>query len=89
MLFFDPLIHSKKEAVKIKEIDVDALIFEKNKATQKEFFNQAPKSNIIHLATHAFVDTVFDLFSGLALSVSDDSTDDGFLMGYFLTKKIL
>jgi CHAT domain-containing protein len=34
------------------------------------------------LATHGFVDTAFVEFSGLAFSVSKDSTDDGLLMGY-------
>lgn len=81
-LIFEPLVYSKREAIKIKEIDNNALIFEKDKSTPKEFLAHASNSNLIHLATHAFIDTTYGIFSALALSLSDDSTDDGFLMGY-------
>jgi len=45
-------------------------------------FGEAPRYDIVHFATHAFVDTTHDAFSGLVLSTSDDKEDDGILMGY-------
>jgi CHAT domain-containing protein len=82
LLKFNPLIFSKLEAYNILNIAPNTVLFEKESATQKQFFKNASDANIIHFATHSFVDTVFDMFSGIALSLSADSLDDGLLMGF-------
>jgi CHAT domain-containing protein len=57
-------------------------MFSRESATKAVFFKEAPQYQIVHMATHAFVDTTFDAFSGLILATTSDSTDDGMLMGY-------
>jgi len=79
---FSPLPYSEREAFQIKQIVKQAKIYRHNEASEARFRNQAPKMQIIHLATHGFVDLSFDAFSGLVLAVGEDSTDDGLLMGY-------
>jgi CHAT domain-containing protein len=51
--------------------------------TKKTVLNSLYHYDIVHIATHAFVDSVFESFSGLALSTENDH-DDGLLMGYEL-----
>ncbi len=79
---FDPLIFSSKEADGIKDIHSKTSIFRREEATKERLFLETPNYDIIHFATHAFVDTTHDAFSGLVLSTSDDMEDDGILMGY-------
>ena len=79
---FDPLLYSEIEANRIKEIYSDTRIYKREKATSLSFLEEASKYQYLHLATHAFVNTKFDAFSGLVLAASADSTDDGILMGY-------
>lgn len=79
---FDPLIYSSIEASGIKEVHAKTAIFLGEKATKEALFREAPRYDIVHFATHAFVDTTHDTFSGLVLSTSDDKEDDGILMGY-------
>ena len=67
---------------RIKEIYSDTRIYKREKATSLSFLEEASKYQYLHLATHAFVNTKFDAFSGLVLAASADSTDDGILMGY-------
>jgi len=81
-LNFDPLIFSSKEAEGIKGIHSSTSIFRREEATMERLFQETPNYDIIHFATHAFVDTTHDAFSGLVLSTSDDKEDDGILMGY-------
>lgn len=79
---FNQLIYSKAEAKATAAILKNARVLEQSDATVKNILKYASKSDIIHLATHAFVDSVFNMFSGLVVSLSDDPSDDGFLMGY-------
>ncbi len=60
------------------------------RATEAAFFSEAAQQHrVVHFATHAFVDSVFDAFSGLVLAMSNDSTDDGLLMGYEIADRDL
>jgi len=79
---FDPLLYSELEIQSIKKIFKKALVFKGEDAVKSRFINRLSSSNIIHFATHAFVDTVYDLFSGLVLSMPKDSSDNGFFLGY-------
>lgn len=79
---FDPLPYAEVEAQRIKEIQPQAQVNKRRRAAKAAFLQEAPQHQIVHLATHAFVDTTFDAFSGLVLAVGNDSTDDGMLMGY-------
>jgi len=79
---FDPLPFSEVEARQIKAQEPRTQVYTREIATKTAFLQEAPQSRIVHLATHAFVDTVFDAFSGLVLATDRDSTDDGILMGY-------
>ncbi len=79
---FDPLVYSSKEASGIKDVHAQTTIFRRADATKQTLFQEAPRHDVVHFATHAFVDTTHDAFSGLVLSTSDDKEDDGILMGY-------
>ncbi len=54
-----------------------------DKVTKKKVLNGLRNFDIVHIATHAFVDSIFESFSGLALATENDR-DDGLLMGYEL-----
>ncbi len=79
------LVFAEKEANSIAKLNPDVNVFKKDKATKERFFRNAPKYQNLHFATHAFVDSNFDAFSGLVLAMTEDSTDDGLLMGYEIT----
>ena len=79
---FKPLIYSKVEAKSIQKILNKSTLLEQSDATLKNVQKYAAQSSIIHFATHAFVDSIFNMFSGLVLSLDKDTLDDGFLMGY-------
>jgi len=79
---FDPLPFAEIEAEKIKRIRPRAKILSRSNASESFFMQEAPRYPIIHVATHAFVDTTFDSFSGLILAAGKDTTEDGILMGY-------
>lgn len=78
----DLLLFADEEAQNIKREHRNVKIFHRNTATADSLFAHAANYQIIHFATHAFVDTAFDAFSGLVLALGPDSTDDGLLMGY-------
>jgi CHAT domain-containing protein/Tfp pilus assembly protein PilF len=77
-----PLPFSDVEAQEIKRVCRRTRIFRRSSATKSVFFKEASRRQILHFATHAFVDPAFDDFSGLVLAAGSDSTDDGLLMGY-------
>jgi len=79
---FEPLPFSEIEGRQIKETYPQTRIFRREDATKAAFLKEARLYQNVHLATHAFVDTSFDAFSGLVLAAGEDSTDDGMLMGY-------
>jgi CHAT domain-containing protein/predicted negative regulator of RcsB-dependent stress response len=81
-LNFDPLIYSSLEAKGIQTLHSNTTVCRREEATKESLFQEMPHYNVIHFATHAFVDTTHDAFSGLVLSTSDDKNDDGILMGY-------
>ncbi len=77
----EPLPFAGVEAARIAEIAPWCELYEKDAATETSFQN-AVDYDILHFATHGFVDSTYDAFSGLVLSAGPDATDDGFLMGY-------
>lgn len=79
---FEPLPFSELEAQKIEEIYPLARIYKRDKATKSRFIQEVSQQQVVHIASHAFVDTTFEAFSGLVLATAPDSTDDGMLMGY-------
>lgn len=50
-----------------------------DEATESQFLDIAPKSKILHLATHGIVNDEFPIESGLAFMEKSDSLEDGFL----------
>jgi len=80
--FAPNLYYADSEGDSIRAVYPQTKILKRNQATVAAFERRAPQHDILHFATHAFVDTVFDAFSGLVLATSQDSTDDGLLMGY-------
>jgi CHAT domain-containing protein len=84
-LHFSPLPYSDAEAAGIKTGKRHVKVYRRSQATKMNFFKEAPRYDIVHIASHAFIDSKFDDFSGLALAATDDSTDDGLLMGYELS----
>ena len=81
-LNFSILWYADEEARKIEQLNSNVKVFKREQATKESFFTHAPDFRFLHFATHAFSDTMFDAFSGLALACETDSTDDGLLMGY-------
>ncbi len=79
---FRPLPHAEIEAEGVKKVYSRAEIFARDAATKSAFQEEAEQRGVLHFATHAFVDSVFDAFSGLVLAVSERAADDGLLMGY-------
>ncbi len=73
---------AEPEADNIKSIHANTKIYKRDSATKTIFQQEASKHRILHFATHAFVDTLFDAFSGLVLATTEDKFDDGLLMGY-------
>ncbi len=79
---FEPLPFADLEADRIAKLSRRVQIRRREQATQATFEQEARARRVLHLATHAFVDPGFNEFSGLVLAASEDSTDDGFWMGY-------
>ena len=79
---FYPLPYTELEASEIQTIYPRARVYLRNEATETKFRHEASHQDVMHIASHAFVDTIFDAFSGLVLAAGDSATDDGFLMGY-------
>jgi CHAT domain-containing protein len=73
---------AENEADSIEKIYPRTKVYRRNKATKGVFEQEAQNHQLLHFATHAFVDTVFAAFSGLVLATTDDTLDDGLLMGY-------
>jgi len=78
----DVLLFADEEAHQIKQSGKRVKLFHQSAATQDSFLAHAARYPIIHFATHAFVDSLFDAFSGLVLAPGVEATDDGLLMGY-------
>jgi CHAT domain-containing protein/tetratricopeptide (TPR) repeat protein len=81
---FRPLPYSDVEAREIGRYCGRTRIFRRSQATKEAFFSASAGKRILHFATHAFVDPLFDDYSGLVLAAGPDSSDDGLLMGYEL-----
>ncbi len=79
---FSPLAYAEVEASGIQKLSPSAATFMRNEFTEQKLRVNATRYDIIHIATHGFVGNAFDAFSGLVLALSNDSGDDGFLMGY-------
>ncbi len=79
---FMQLPNADKEAQRIAET-THAVQVKGENVTKGAVLKAMKKYNIVHIATHAFADSVFDAYSGLALATAD-ATDDGLLMGYEL-----
>lgn len=72
------LSHSIPE-IKNASTHFDGKTFTANNATEQQFLQFAPKSRIIHLATHAIANDKSPMESGLLFSSENDSIEDGFL----------
>ncbi len=79
---FEALPHAGIEAERISKISSRTKLYTRQTATQQAFFREASQNNIIHFASHAFVDSSFYEFSALVLAPTDSTKDDGLLMGY-------
>ncbi len=79
---FQALPFAELEANEISKLTSRVKLYKRQNAIETYFSQNASKYDILHLATHAFVDTSFEAFSGLILASSEDSTNDGILMGY-------
>jgi len=79
---FGSLPYTAFEAAQISKIHDNIKVFMNYEATKSTLEAELALNDVVHIATHGFLDSTFDAFSGLALSMSDDTTDDGLLMGY-------
>ncbi len=79
---FQALPFAELEANEISKLTSRVKLYKRQNAIETYFTQDASKFDILHLATHAFVDTSFEAFSGLILASEQDSTNDGILMGY-------
>ncbi len=76
------LWYADKEGERIREIYPATTVYRREAATPGVLKEQVSRHGILHFATHAFADTIFDAFSGLVLALGEDTTDDGLLMGF-------
>jgi CHAT domain-containing protein/Tfp pilus assembly protein PilF len=76
------LWYADSEGESIKAVHPSTDILKREEATLDTLKRSVENYQILHFATHAFVDTVFDAFSGLMLALDEESTEDGLLMGY-------
>ena len=79
---FSPLPYADYEAQQIRQTIRGSVIYNRENATKRVLREEAEHYNLIHIATHGFVDETFDAFSGLVLAPEKNSVDDGILMGY-------
>ena len=79
---FNFLLFAEVEAEDIKREYANTQVYRQDDATETRLRREAVDYDILHFATHAFADTVFDAFSGLVLAADQDTVDDGLLMGY-------
>lgn len=79
---FSPLPHAELESEQLKERYAEIDTCHRDNATKAFLYQRASSQRILHFATHAFTDSVFDAFSGLVLALSEEATDDGLLLGY-------
>ena len=79
---FEPLPFAELEAQQIKKINNSTNLFTREAANEQNLQLYAQKCDILHFATHAFADTLYDIFSGLVLATPKDSLKDGLLLGY-------
>ncbi len=79
---FPPLSFAELEAKRLQKVLPRPREVRRENATQSAFLEMTSTADVLHFATHAFADTAFDAFSGLALALSDKSDDEGLLMGY-------
>ncbi len=81
-----PLPYAELEAERIKKAYPQTKVYKLKDATESLFLKKASQFSILHVATHGFVDTTFDAFSGLFFAMSNDSLVDGMLMGYEISE---
>jgi len=79
---FDALPFSESEAEQIKIIHSPAKVCTGQDANEPAFLEAAAQQRVVHLASHAFVDTSWDAFSGIVLAAASDTLNDGVLMGF-------
>lgn len=58
------------------------LFLQNHRATEKAFWNYAPKYSVLHIATHTLIEDQFPSFSRLLFNRGDDPAFDGQLKAY-------
>jgi CHAT domain-containing protein len=79
---FEALPFSESEAEQIKIIYPSTNVRTRKDATESAFLREVARQRVVHIASHAYVDTSLDAFSGIVLASDSAATDDGLLMGY-------
>ena len=79
---FGSLPFAELESKSISRFFPKEKVLQRHSATEQMICELAPEYDILHFATHAFADTVFEAFSGVLLAEEDTSANDGILMGY-------
>ncbi|MCB9500457.1 MAG: CHAT domain-containing protein [Deferribacteres bacterium] len=80
--FFQPLPSALEEASAMQNLGLSTEVLLQSAATESALLQHYQDYRILHFATHAFIDTVFDAFSGVVLALDSDTTSDGLLMGF-------
>jgi CHAT domain-containing protein len=81
-----PLPFAQVEAKKIREINPAARVITRSEATENRLKDTIKDFDILHLASHAYIDTMHDALSGIHLTFDRDSENDGILMGYEISE---
>ncbi len=84
-----PLVYAAYETESLQKSYPGLSLFRGKDANRQTFMDKAGHFDILHFATHAFADTLENAFSGLLLSATPDSADDGLLMGYEIARSNL
>ncbi len=72
-----PLPYARREALRLLDFFPAARVHVGEQATERRFFDEAPRAGILHVAAHAFVDDLHPAFSGITLAPSPASGTDG------------
>jgi hypothetical protein len=51
----------------VPDLALRTQIYTRENATEARLLREAPQYGVVHIASHAYVDTTFDAFSGLVL----------------------
>ncbi len=79
---FSPLLNAEKEGELLKKIIESVKLLKRGQASEAAVLSEIEEYDMLHFATHAWYDSLYDAFSGIVLGFDSTQANDGLLMGY-------